>query len=232
VGPRKLLRPFRVRAADLMTPRELRAAATIEQFTVEQLVKLYRAGTQFQRCVMLAALFTGGTQQELAILTKEEFNLDDGTLDHFRNKSHVEGRFWLPPELVSLLRVEFAKHRRKPLAFYTEDGNPLVWFKDGKLASDAVRLSWDRLRVKAKLPRAPSFKYLRKFAGDYATRHGGEAMGQIALSHARNSVLAKNYTTTRDFTASTKCSGTCTRISARRGCSTRRRPSRTNRRGT
>jgi hypothetical protein len=37
VGPRKLLRPFRVRAADLMTPRELRAAATIKQFDIGQL---------------------------------------------------------------------------------------------------------------------------------------------------------------------------------------------------
>lgn len=199
VGPRKLLRPFRVRAADLMTPRELRAAATIRQFTLDELVKLYRAGSEFQKMIMLAALFTGGTQQELAVLTKDEFDLDAGTLNHFRNKTRIEGRFWLPPELIALLRTEFARHPRQPLAFYTADGNPLVWFKNGKLACDAVRLSWDRLRVKAKVEDAPSFKFLRKFAGDYATRHGGEAMGQIALSHARETVLAKNYTTARDF---------------------------------
>ena len=127
------------------------------------------------------------------------FRFDAGLLDHYRNKTKIEGRFWLPPELVTFLRAEFAKHRREPLAFYTEEGNPLVWFKDGKIACDSVRLSWDRLRIKAKLRKAPSFKYLRKFAGDYATRHGGEAMGQIALSHARETILAKNYTTARDF---------------------------------
>jgi integrase len=199
IGPRKLLRPFRIRATDLMTPRELRAAATIKQFEVDQLVKLYRAASDFQRTLMLTALFTGGTQQELAILAKEEFDLDAGTLTHFRNKTHIEGRFWLPPELVVLLRTEFAKHPRKPLAFYTEERNPVVWFKDGKLACDAVRLSWDRLRIKAKLPTALSFKFLRKFTGDYVTRYGGESLGQIALSHASTTVLAKNYTSTRDF---------------------------------
>jgi hypothetical protein len=199
MGPRKLLRPFRVRATDLMTPRELRAAATIRQFTIEELVKLYKTASDFQKMLMLAALFTGGTQHELAVLGKEEFDLNAGLLDHYRNKTKIEGRFWLPPELVTFLRAEFARHRRKPLAFYSEEGNPLVWFKDGKIACDSVRLSWDRLRIKARLRKAPSFKYLRKLAGDFATRHGGEAMGQIALSHARQTILAKNYTTARDF---------------------------------
>jgi hypothetical protein len=40
-----------------------------------------------------------------------------------------------------MLRLEFAKHRRKPLAFYTEDGNPLVWFKDGKLERSVLASS-------------------------------------------------------------------------------------------
>jgi hypothetical protein len=197
-GPRKLLRPFRARTTDLMTPAEVRASTTIEQFDITTLVKLYRAGSDRQKVWMLTALFTAGTQTELSVLEKSEFDLKAGALVHHRNKTLIEGRFWLPPELVKLLRSEFRGHRHKPLAFYTEEGSPLVSFKDSKKMSDAVRLSWDRLRDKAEVPDALSFKYLRKFAADYATRHGGETMGQIALSHARQSVLAKSYTA-RDF---------------------------------
>ena len=43
----------------------------------------------------------------LAVLEKAEFDLDAGTLLHYRNKTKIEGRFWLPPELVELLREEF-----------------------------------------------------------------------------------------------------------------------------
>ena len=132
-------------------------------------------------------------------MTKAEFDLEAALLVHYRNKTRIAGSFWLPPELIAILRVEFAKHPAKPLALYSEEGNPLVWFKAGKLACDSVRLFWDRLRIKAEVPDALSFKFLRKYAGDWTTRHGGEAMGMIALSHARTTVLAKNYSTARDF---------------------------------
>ena len=69
--PRKLLRPFRVRAADLMTTDELRESTTIEQFDVGTLVKLYKAGNAFQQMVMMSALFTGGTQERT-------FRFDEG----------------------------------------------------------------------------------------------------------------------------------------------------------
>ncbi len=199
VGPRKLNRLFRVRRSDLMTPAELREAGTIKQFTVKDLVTLYKAGTAHQKAVMLTALFCGGTQIELASLTKAEFGLDAGILHHWRNKTKIEGRFWLPPELVTLLRTEFKKHPKSPLAFYTEEGNPLVTFDGDNRTSDAVQQSWTRQRENAGLPEALPFKYLRKFTGDYATRHGGEALGQVALSHAPTSVLAKSYTSARDF---------------------------------
>ncbi|HEV7300566.1 MAG TPA: hypothetical protein VGN72_14470 [Tepidisphaeraceae bacterium] len=200
-GPRKLVRPFRVRANDLMSPVELRAAATIEQFDVGILAKLYQSGSEFQQMLILAGLFIGATQKELAVLEKQEFDLANGILAHYRNKTQVLGTFWLPPELVTRLRAEFAKHPNAPLAMYTEDGNPLVWFKNERIACDSVRLMWDRLRIKAGTPNAPSFKFLRKFAGDFAMRYGGQEMGQVALSHARQTVLAKNYSSARDFDA-------------------------------
>lgn len=198
-GPRKLARPFRVRREALMTPGELKDAATIRQFDLPTLRKLYSAATDTQKALMLTAIFTGGTQNELAVLERREFDLNAGLLTHFRNKTHIEGRFWLPAELVKLLRAEFKSRPGDTLAFRTEDGNPLVSFKGPKKVSDAVRLSWDRLRDRAEVPDALSFKYLRKYIADWMTRKAGDTMGQVALSHARQTVLAKNYTTARDF---------------------------------
>jgi hypothetical protein len=198
-APRKLHKPFKVRVADLMTSMEHREASTIEQFDVPTLVKLYQAGTNRQKAIMLASLFTGGTQQELAVLEKLEFDLDAGTLHHFRNKTAVEGRFWLPPELVALLKADFAKRPGDPLAFRTEDGNALVTFKDGRQTSDAVRQAWDDLRENAEVPDTLSFKYLRKFLGNWMKRNGGESIGQVALSQRPNTVLSKHYTSARDF---------------------------------
>ena len=203
-GPHKLTKPFRVRLDDLSTPAELRRASTIEQFDVQTLVALYRAANDHQRAVMLTALFTAGTQQELAVLEKSEFDLDAGTVHHFRNKTRVEGRFWLPPELVILLEGEFQKHPGEPLAFYTAQGRPLVTYRNGKLVSDAVRQMWTDLRARAGVPDALPFKHVRKFVADWMTREGGETMGQVALSHARQSILAKNYTSARDFDAFNK----------------------------
>jgi integrase len=200
-APRKLLKPFKVRIDDMMTPVELRASGAIKQFDLDTLKALYKAATDRQRAVMLAALFTGATQQELAVLEKSEFDLEAGALHHFRNKTKVEGRYWLPPELVMLLKADWEKRAKDALAFRTADGNALVTFKDGKQTSDAVRQMWDDLREEAERPDALSFKYLRKYLADWTTRAGGEAMGQIALSHSRKTVLAKNYTSARDFEA-------------------------------
>ena len=198
-APRNMTKPFRVRPRDLMSPVELRRAGAIEQFDIPTLVQLYCASTEPQRAIMLTAIATAGTQQELAVLEKSEFDLARRELRHFRNKTQVEGRFRLPSELVVLLQSEFARHSDEPLAFYTRAGKPLVHYKDGRLASDSVRQMWDDLKVRAGLPNALPFKFLRKFVADWTTRRGGEALGQVALSHARTSVLAKCYTSNRDF---------------------------------
>jgi hypothetical protein len=51
----------------------------------------------------------GPTQKELAVLEKQEFDLANGILADYRNKTQVLGTFWLPSELVTLLRAEFAR---------------------------------------------------------------------------------------------------------------------------
>jgi integrase len=203
-APRKLLKPFKMRIDDLMSPVELRAAGVIQQFNVPTLVKLYQKASDQQKAIMLTALFTGATQQELAVLEQSEFDLDAGTLHHFRNKTKIESRYWLPPGLVTWLHADFAKRPKDKLAFRTVDGNPLVTFKDGRQTSDAVRQMWDDLREDAELPDALSFKFLRKHLADWMMKNGGEAMAQIAMAHSRKTVVSKHYTSAIDFEAFNK----------------------------
>jgi hypothetical protein len=198
-GPRKLTKLFRCSVADMMTAAELRESTIIQQFDIRTLVKLYAAANDFTRRCMLLGIFAGATQQELTVMEKDEFDLEKGTLHRFRNKTRVEGKFWIPPEAVELLKADFAKRPKDELAMRSPEGLALVVFKDGTKVSDSVRQSWDHLRQKPGLEGALSFKFLRKFLADYVTRHGGEELGMVAMSHARTTVLSKSYTNARQF---------------------------------
>jgi integrase len=198
-APAKLHKPFRLRLDDLRTPSEMQAANSIKQFTVEELCHLYQAAKKPMRQLMLAALFCGFTQMELSVLEKSEFDLDAARLHHYRNKTKVEGTYWLPPELVELLRENFQARADDTMAFRSSTGGPLITVREGRPTSDAVRQAWDDLRKAAGLPGALSFKYLRKYLANWMDRHGGERMGQIALAHRPATVLGKFYTSERDF---------------------------------
>lgn len=117
-----MLKCFKVRLPDLMTPAEIRDAGVTRQFDLDTFRKLHRAVTPFQRSIKLAALFTGATQQELAVMEKSEFHLSKGTLDHYRHKSKVRGVYWLPPEFVTLLGEDFGTRPQDPLAGRTAGG--------------------------------------------------------------------------------------------------------------
>jgi integrase len=196
-APRKLMKPFRVRLEDLMTPAELRQQhRQIEQLDLETIKKLYHAANDFQRMLILTALFTGATQTELSVLEKSEFDLSRATLHHYRNKTRVEGRYWLPPELITLLRQHFKNHRAKRLAFYTRQKRPLV-HKGGSV--DAIGQFWPDLRRRAEVPNALSFRFLRKFLADYMVKNGNESIGQVALAHSSRTILGRHYSSHRDF---------------------------------
>lgn len=197
--PRRGLKCFKIRIGDLMTSEEVKQAGTIKQFTIDTLKILYVTANSRMRGLLLTSLFTGATQNELALMTKDEFNLETAMLKHVRHKTKVAGEYWLPPELVTLLKAEFAARPNDKLVWRTEDGRPLVSYKDAAQTSDAVRQAWDDLREKAGIPKALPFKYLRKFLADWMTAHGGEEMGQVAMSHSRQTVLARNYSTARPF---------------------------------
>ena len=198
-APRKLMKLFRFKAKELLTPTELRASKTIKQIDIATIARMCQAADQHQKAIIWTAIFLACTQQELAVLEKSEFDLHGGIVEHYRNKTSVEGRYWIPPELCSLLKQQFARRPGDTLAFRTNRGNPLVHYENSTQNADSVRLFWEDLRITAELPDCPSFKFLRKFTGDYAARHGGESMGQAALAHAPTSILGKHYSTTRDW---------------------------------
>src|SRR5689334_1201640 len=89
--------------------------------------------------------------------------------------------------------------KKNDLVFRNSDGNPLIAYDGNRMTSDTVRQFWDDLRVTAKVPDALTFKYLRKFLADYCTRYGGEEIGRVAMAHASQSVLGRNYTDARPF---------------------------------
>jgi hypothetical protein len=76
-------------------------------------------------------------------MKKTEFDLDDAIMKHVRHETKVMGQYWLPPELVKLLKVQFAARPEDELVWRTDEGNSLVTYREDGQASDSVRQFWD-----------------------------------------------------------------------------------------
>lgn len=195
---------FGVELKQLMSKAERdRAADGPEQLTLEDIKRLYHAACRgrprLHPILLLMGLFTAQGQSELSTVRRDELDLDAATFTHRRNKTSQKGVYWLPPELVTLLREHFREHPHDPegLAFRTRQGQPLV-----TSTSDAVQQAWNDWRVRAKIDRPGlGFYSLRRFFGDYATRVGGDAVGDAALAHTAKSVRGKHYSGYRNFEA-------------------------------
>ena len=195
---------FHVQLTRLMSKGERdKAADGPEQLTVEEIVRLFRAARAgrppLHPILFLMGLFTAQGQSELACTRRDEIDLGRATFTHRRNKTGQKGVYWLPPELVKMLRTYFGNRpgAADELAFRTREGEPLVTPR-----SDSVRQAWDDWRARAKVG-SPGIGFygLRRFFGDYATRKGGDAAGDAALAHTPKSVRTKHYSGFRDFDA-------------------------------
>jgi integrase len=203
-APRRWVDLFDVRPTKLMTKAERdQIADGPAQITAEQIVRAYRqANFDLHRCCILLGVFAALGQRELSSLRRDEFDLKAGTLDHRRNKTGQRGLYHLPAEVVTVLKRYFKAHKAGPdgAAFMTAEGSALVSDK-----SDSVRQAWDDLtrRANAADAKAPpithGFYALRRFAGDFAMRHGGAEGRDTFLAHAPASVGARHYSNTRDF---------------------------------
>ena len=174
-----------------------KAADGPEQLTVPEIKKLIHKGDDRQRMLMLMGLFAGMGQTELRWCRRDEFDLAAAKFTHRRNKTGQKGSWYLPPELVTLLREYFKDV--KPLAdgsaFSTREGHPLV-----TETSDSVRQWFEDVRKEAELKRpGVTFYALRRFFGDRAKRKGGVELRDAALAHAGHSVGDKHYSNFRDF---------------------------------
>ena len=191
-----------VEISDLMSKKEKdKAADGPEQLTIVELVKIYHAACQsrprLHPILFLLGLFAGMGQTELSTATRDEFDLESSTFCHRRNKTSVRGEYWLPPELVLRLREYFKEHA-------VPSGEPVFRNRGGSVLvnnkSDAVGQAWVDWRKRSGVHRhGLGFYSLRRFWGDYATRVGGPATGDVALAHTAKSVRERHYSGYRDF---------------------------------
>lgn len=196
-APKRMNDLFSVDLAKLRTKAERDAAADgPEQIPIDDIVKLYKAIDQDRhRAWFLCGLFAGQGQTELSVARRDEFDLDAATFTHRRNKTSQRGVYWVPPELVGLLRILFTTSDKEGLAFRTREGSKLV---DGQ--SDCVRQAWYDWRQRAEVT-GYGFYSLRRFFSHRAALKGGDSLRDAALAHSAKSVGGKHYSNHRDFQA-------------------------------
>lgn len=199
--PKKAEKLFAVGVTKLMTkPERDRHADGPDQITIPELVALYRAidpDNTLHKIILLMGIFTAQGQSELSCAMRREFDLKRGRFTHRRNKTGQQGEYWLPPELVKLLKEYFERvpTDRDDTAFFTASGGRLV-----SETSDAVRQAFDDWRIRAKINRRGiSFYACRRLLGDLAKRAGGKELRTAALAHAGSDVGDRHYSNYRDF---------------------------------
>ena len=197
-GPRKLMKPFRVRLDELRTAMEKDAAEDgVEHLTMEEIKRLYHAGTDWQRTLLLLGIFTGQGQKELSVTRRAEFDLDSATFRHRRNKTGIGATYWLPPELVDLLRrqLRLTPKNERGLAFLNAEGKPLIVEDEvqGRVVSDAVRQAFVAMKEAAGITRPFGYYICRKFLAKWAKDNGGIELAQTALAQSSGTILEKHY---------------------------------------
>jgi hypothetical protein len=202
-APKRMNDLFEVDMNKLRTKVERdRAADGPDQLTIKEIVALYQAigpDNDLHKIVLLMGIFTAQGQSELACTRRDEFDLNAATFTHRRNKTGQRGVYWLPDELVKLLRAYFkaVKPNDDNLAFFTRERSALVTEK-----SDSVRQMFDDLRTRAEIERdGVTFYACRRFLADRAARKGGDSLRDTALAHSAKTVGGKHYSNFRDFAA-------------------------------
>lgn len=144
--------------------KEMNIAASTpnpEKFEDDELKTLFAAKPSDRlRLFMLLMLNCGMTQQDVADLTKEEFDAKTGTITRQRSKTRkkhsdkvptVTWRLW--PETLRLLNEFRDKKKAEPLLLLNESGGPLKVNRvvDDKVVTvDNVNVAFGRLRAKMK----------------------------------------------------------------------------------
>lgn len=199
--------------------------AKIRTFTDEEVKVLLKAATERTRLYLLLMLNTGGTQIDLAELSKNALDLDRGQLTRkrFKTEDHenvpvVVYPLW--PETLKLLRSHLNKDNKlvnrhgEPLALVSTDGKPLLvkgHNAKGQLTkTDAIRSAFNRLLRKLKSEGTEidgSLKLLRKTASSKLEAHPTYGRYVVHfLGQSPDSIASRHYITpdSQQFAAAVK----------------------------
>lgn len=168
---------------------------------------IWHLAMDFEKAVIALADWAGHTQKEIATLLFEDIQ-DDGRgmyVDRDRNKTGVNGRWWIPPEAAHYIRKVIAQTPRDPainpngLAFLTPANFPLVHRAAGgkQSRSDYVgSCIWSRIlrASKAYDVQHISFKGLRKATSQVIRDKRGKEVSRTFLAHADEDIQDEHYT--------------------------------------
>ena len=169
----RAFRPFTIKRLSTDAEKRLSRKRPVTHNLAEKRV-LWHLGRPFHRAMMALADWGGHTQKEIATLRFDNFLDVNGEMyiERHRNKTGVEGRWWIPPEAAAAISAELARTPRDPkvnpdgLAFLTPNNLPLVHRSNAfrRAKSDFVRPQWSTLLRWASGwgVRNFSFKYMRK----------------------------------------------------------------------
>lgn len=204
VWPRRAKELFGVDLSSIMTKKERDDDANGDNKlipTYSELKALLSAATDHQRMIMLTAVFGAQGQKELAVTRRDEFNLDRNKFVHNRNKTGVRGAYYIPDELVKLIRTYWSEvpADEDDSAFLSEHGLKQLITDTG----DSVRQWFTKLRDKV---RARDSSLVRENFTFYAFRRVlcnypdviAAGLTEIALSQTHKDVGRKKYNPNRD----------------------------------
>jgi integrase len=190
------------------------AADGPEQVKIGEIVDLYRIGIGDNRQAPMHRMWflTGLGQRELSTIRRDEIDLARCTLTHRRNETGVQGVYWAARvDRAASDALKEATDGRRRIGIPHPQG-PADRHQGVRCGAAGVRrLACDVCRRGSEDSRGVTFYSLRRFFGDYATRVGGDAVGDAALAYTAKSIRGKHYSGYRDFARSERRVGVCTR---------------------
>lgn len=176
------------RASGLRSVRE-----AVPTFSIDDLARLYAMADGRVRSWMLLALNCGNSQKDVSDLIVSEISFDAPSpfIQRERLKTHVEGVWALWPETLESIRREMAPANPLNRVFLSAHGKTLVGGENW--GRDVVRAEWRKLRDRAGMPSALSFKYLRKTGADMIRQIGGIEVSEMYLAHVEPRTMSRHY---------------------------------------
>lgn len=192
----------------------------IQTFTPEELRMLYQRASGTSRLHIGLGLFCGFTQIDIAELKRFEVIEKNGEtyIEKGRNKTDIPGRWWLPPQVATDLKVMMektaAKYPKSDYALLTREGNRQVHFNQAGIKTDTIHLAW--LRTHSNIAsyneaaktgagsatpttvRPLGFKFLRKTGSQMVRDIAGLEVSQIFLAQSNGTMAEKHYNNRSD----------------------------------